>query len=101
MKTSQKIQDIANELDEVLSKHCVATPNELAEQRIRFLANQLSALDSTAAEKAREMSQCAGSYYQLPNNKNKGHNGELLYSKMKNQIGQITRIARIRAAREN
>lgn len=63
MKTSEKIDEIANEIGELLGKNRIPAPNAHVIQQIRFLASQLSAIDTYAAGKAYDIFDKAEIFY--------------------------------------
>lgn len=98
MKTSDEIQKIADEILEVLEANRVATPNDYAVNRLRFLASRLHGKHTSASEKARKIANIATTFYSIRKHANAQYGATGLHHEMTSLVGQIRRAAHLKAA---
>jgi len=98
MKTSDEIRRIADEMEAVLNTHDLAAPNPGAVSRLRFLAAQMSGLDTYCAEKAGKIAHAAEKFYSARKYATHPGGADQLYTDMRiDLLGRIRSQAATRA----
>lgn len=94
-RTSDRICEIAEEIDAVLKAHRVPAPNRTVVDRLQFLANQLKPWDSYAGEKASNIVLKAEIFYSARKHWKYPGEANMLYTEMTFDL-----LNRIRGAAE-
>ena len=95
MKTSEKIINIASEIEATLKKQQYPGPNETIPYKIRDLAEQLRELHPCAADYARKIARLATDFYSARKHEKSRGGANMLWTKMKLHTNEIRHIGEI------